>query len=402
MSSLQNIIADSNNNKKLYLFARFFEIVFPLYLVITPLWVDSLFNATPGYMDYLDKGLNRIISAFIQIPALVVLLYIVLRFMLGDTDFRYKLLAHFLPAIGTLLFAAAFTAFYGTAIPETSSFYLWRYLIYTIPTVVYVFIIFFLMFQETEPFLRHFKEVSSEVIQGNYQTRILENSILEDYTLGPLAMLTNSMLDTLEGTINQLNQSNEMIQNNTVELRENIIYLNTEAAEIATSSQAMAEGALRQTERIENLLDQLTEASEIINRIIIEIQENTDLSLEISQETKYLALNARIEASRAGAAGRGFAVVAEDIRSLSDQSKQASDVINEVSVQIQNTFLDLFNNIQNDIGDIAAVSEETSASAEEVAATITEMVENVERVSNLSNQVNEMLIKLQPTTQRMN
>ena len=56
---------------------------------------------------------------------------------------------------------------------------------------------------------------------------------------------------------------------------------------------------------------------------------------EITEQSKLLALNATIEAARAGEQGRGFAVVATEIRSLADQSKQATVQVRKLLSSIQ-------------------------------------------------------------------
>ncbi len=77
-------------------------------------------------------------------------------------------------------------------------------------------------------------------------------------------------------------------------------------------------------DRILNLSEQTQQIGEIIQSVG-----------EISEQSKLLALNAAIEAARAGEHGRGFSVVASEIRSLADQSKQATGQVRGILGQIQ-------------------------------------------------------------------
>jgi methyl-accepting chemotaxis protein len=77
----------------------------------------------------------------------------------------------------------------------------------------------------------------------------------------------------------------------------------------------------------------VTEMGELVNNMQ-EMRSFADTILSISNQTNLLALNASIESARAGEAGRGFAVVAEQIRLLSEQTKNATNKIGEMIEQL--------------------------------------------------------------------
>ncbi|HSN96869.1 MAG TPA: methyl-accepting chemotaxis protein, partial [Candidatus Nanopelagicales bacterium] len=84
-----------------------------------------------------------------------------------------------------------------------------------------------------------------------------------------------------------------------------------------------------QVETIAEKIVTLSEQTQQIGDIIMSVNE-------ITEQSKLLALNAAIEAARAGDQGRGFAVVAAEIRSLADQSKQATARVRKILGDIQN------------------------------------------------------------------
>ncbi len=79
-------------------------------------------------------------------------------------------------------------------------------------------------------------------------------------------------------------------------------------------------------EAIENVRKQ----TDRTNQSAQQIQTATEIIAGISGQTNLLALNASIEAARAGEHGRGFSVVAEEIRILADQSKESTEQINRI------------------------------------------------------------------------
>lgn len=117
-----------------------------------------------------------------------------------------------------------------------------------------------------------------------------------------------------------------------------------------------------------------------VNLLADEISEVLTFIKQIAEETKMLGLNAAIEAARAGEVGRGFGVVAEEIRKLSDESKQTVTRIRELIERIKNEVKGTAENSQLNLH----ASQEQAAATQEITASIEEinsMAEELTRVA---------------------
>lgn len=207
---------------------------------------------------------------------------------------------------------------------------------------------------------------------------------------------------------------------------------------VAELSQKTKENDLA-TNRIETSISELDKKTKEIGNILITINS-------IANQTNLLALNASIEAARAGEHGRGFAVVAEEIRKLAEDSRSATENIQSIVVNIQqdstqtvsimedvktrsieqskavenvnqtfdtistninsiaeqinkiNLFMKEMNeqkdNIVMSITNISSISEETAAASEEVTASMEQQTSSTDEVARLANNLNELSVKL--------
>uniref|UniRef100_UPI003BA18704 methyl-accepting chemotaxis protein n=1 Tax=Aeromonas jandaei TaxID=650 RepID=UPI003BA18704 len=151
------------------------------------------------------------------------------------------------------------------------------------------------------------------------------------------------------------------------------------------SSEEAATGAnrvARTIEAIRTLADEIGNASGAVERLTHNanrINEVVSVINAISQQTNLLALNAAIEAARAGEQGRGFAVVADEVRTLASRTQQAT-------VEIQK----MIEELQAGTGALNDIMEKTVGRAASSQQLISEVGLDIEKLSNHSDAVLEM------------
>ncbi|CAH0226689.1 Methyl-accepting chemotaxis protein McpQ [Pseudomonas mediterranea] len=190
-----------------------------------------------------------------------------------------------------------------------------------------------------------------------------------------------------------------------------------EASEAAVAADQQArEGervvgeAIAQIERLANEVGNSTAAMGDLKRESDKIGSVLDVIKSVAQQTNLLALNAAIEAARAGEAGRGFAVVADEVRSLAQRTQKSTEEIEELIVGLQNgteqvaTIMDnsrgltdssveltrraggSLENITRTVSAIQSMNQQIAAAAEQQSATAEEINRSVLNVRDVSEQ----------------
>ena len=128
---------------------------------------------------------------------------------------------------------------------------------------------------------------------------------------------------------------------------------------------------------------ELRDAAQKIGAIVAMIND-------IASQTNLLALNATIEAARAGEAGKGFAVVASEVKSLANQTAQATQDITQQIGQIQDMTLAAVEGVRaisSVIREMGGITTGIAAAVEQQGAATSEIARNVQQVAMAANQI---------------
>ena len=204
------------------------------------------------------------------------------------------------------------------------------------------------------------------------------------------------------------------------------------------------EAAKNAEEKMQSISKTVNDSSEVVKDLgekSAQINKVIEVINGISEQTNLLALNAAIEAARAGEAGKGFAVVADEVRKLAEESqnatKQIEEIIQDINSSTENAVnsmilgskevdegskvvnealmsLDLITNkvaevatqienisaltdeqlkssdkVQRLVGEVSSVSEESAASSEEVSASIEQTTASMQEVATASQNLSQ-------------
>ena len=189
----------------------------------------------------------------------------------------------------------------------------------------------------------------------------------------------------------------------------------TSTASGAANKEA-AQGKLGMNETVAQI-QQLASEVEHAAGVIAEVEHNSaeigkvlDVIGGIAEQTNLLALNAAIEAARAGEQGRGFAVVADEVRTLASRTQQSTEEINQMIVKLQegsrqavsvmgkskekahvaveqaNDTGQSFSTITEAIGRISEMTVQIASAAEEQTAVAEEINSNIIRINGIAEQ----------------
>ncbi|MDH5646434.1 MAG: methyl-accepting chemotaxis protein, partial [Candidatus Heimdallarchaeota archaeon] len=309
-----------------------------------------------------------------------------------SSKYRFRMVLHFIPMgvgdsiFGLIIGGSDVLSIFNPQGKSTGQILIDYLIIVLLPMTISLASLFS-MFALIEPMTEEIEQLSNEVNKGNLSVQITNYDVLRDSTFGSIAKFVNSIIAEGKNNVHEVLKSNKLLS----EVSNNLVFGLDDLSEISNTlssiSGSLNLGSTNQNELSMQANSQIEALETILAKVTSQINLNISTLEKMALQTNVLSLNAGIEASRAGDYGRGFAVVAENVRKLSDESREAIIEIRDIIELILGSLTTNFDGVKNTLLQIKTVTHENLTAATKLESSANILNDNISQLNQISKQI---------------
>ncbi len=186
-------------------------------------------------------------------------------------------------------------------------------------------------------------------------------------------------IEQVAAATEEMSATSEEISRNTQQVADAA----SSAMEKSRAGEEVLHGSVHRIRSLATSVQEVNAVIEELERRSMNISDVVDVIRQVADQTNLLALNAAIEAARAGEHGRGFAVVADEVRTLAQQTHESTTKIEDII----NGFKDITDSASRSITASHKLANETSEQASELEQTFADILSDVNSISDMASQI---------------